>query len=321
MKVLYLNCGLGNQIMEYIFKRYVELRYNEDVFIDDSYFTAKNVPHNGLELDKLFPNIKLKMFKDNFDKDVWDYMLKTMYDSGSHIRIPDILLDNGINVKAIVDEWFYPGNTDPKRYKFKGEAVEIDAIDLYNKDFKTKEVFDEKGNIIDMVEETDTLYYLGVWFCEKYGEAIKKEIEHELKFKELIHKENIAYKDDILSKEVSVGVHVRRGDFIEYDYHKSAGKYGNIIKTLKYDLIKQNKKPSFFVFSDNLQWCKENKSSLKFNDSDDVVFVEGNDVDARNYIDMQLMTFCDYLISPEKSTFALAAKMISEKDITLFRVI
>lgn len=47
-----------------------------------------------------------------------------------------------------------------------------------------------------------------------------------------------------------------------------------------------------------------------------ITFIEENTVDARNYIDMQLMTYCDYLIHNHQSSFCLAAQMISEKKIT-----
>lgn len=77
----------------------------------------------------------------------------------------------------------------------------------------------------------------------------------------------------------------------------------------------QSPKPAFYVFSDDVSWCKENINKLGFSDQDNVVFIEGNEPSPRNYIDMQLMTYCDYLIHDNLSSFCLAASIISEKEI------
>ena len=69
MKIVLMNGGLGNQLFQYAFYRYIQIATNDICYIDDSAFFGKNVEHNGFEIEKVF-NIKCNLLSDFFDTDI-----------------------------------------------------------------------------------------------------------------------------------------------------------------------------------------------------------------------------------------------------------
>lgn len=306
MIIVEFNSGLGNQICQYIFSRWLEIvGKKQNIFYDDQYFYISK-QHNGFELN-LFPNIKLNMIKYKFDIDVWKNMLELYIQSRYLKKLPNILLENGLDIALVADGYWHDNNNNFNLgYTYDGTYYMV--LDHH--------IQDPNNQLNQAISQHENVYYMGLWFSDFFGNAVKKEIEHELKFPELKHESNIAYRDLIISSDISIGLHIRKGDFITVNKDIPSDKYSKSVKDLKRELNKTNKpKPSFYIFSDNIEWCKENKSQIGFTDSDNITFIEGNDVDERNYLDMQLMTYCDYLIHNKKSSFAFAAQMISEKPI------
>lgn len=122
-------------------------------------------------------------------------------------------------------------------------------------------------------------YYIGYWQTYRYFS------DAEFKLKESQKLINTKVKDKILkSNAVSIGV--RRGDYV---------KLGAIICDIEYykkaiQLIYEKlDNPIFFIFSDDIQWCKKN---IKL--SDQHFFVEPNkDTPFEN---MELMSLCKHNI-------------------------
>lgn len=85
----------------------------------------------------------------------------------------------------------------------------------------------------------------------------------------------------------SVAVHVRRGDFLSSKYSQLLAN----IATCEYyqkaiELMKERfSKCHFFIFSDDIEWCKFHLST-----PNDAVYVDWN-IGKDSYIDMYLMTF------------------------------
>lgn len=312
MNIVEINGGLGNQVTQYAFARYLDTICGfESVLFDDMFFDVHK-DHNGLEIPTLFKNAKYNSIKANFDADVWVEMCKSCYLSGRKTRIVSIFLEHNIDFNFVCDEFVHSANGELQgNLTYDGPSTH-----LFWQDINTP-----TAKLINDLKQIQNLYWCGAWLDPAFGLTVKKIIENELKFPELIHEQNIKYKEDIESKELSVGLHVRRGDFVELKRENSAQKIATKIKNLKLQFTKEQKpKPSFYIFSDDINWCKENLNKLGFRDNDYTVFIEGNDVEARNYIDMQLMTYCDYLVRNHTSSFCMAAKLISEKDITLVKI-
>lgn len=70
-------------------------------------------------------------------------------------------------------------------------------------------------------------------------------------------------------------------------------------------------RPVYFIFSDDILWCKRNRHSLGFDlVKDRVVFVAKNKKE-KAYIDMQLLSMCKTLILCQ-SSFSFLAYLLNE---------
>ena len=70
IKLVILNNGLGNQLYQYAFMRFLELSTKEKLVLDNSSFWGEKVDHNGYELEKVF-GLKLDLLSNYFTKNVW----------------------------------------------------------------------------------------------------------------------------------------------------------------------------------------------------------------------------------------------------------
>lgn len=141
-------------------------------------------------------------------------------------------------------------------------------------------------------------YLSGYWQCEKYFIHIREQLLQDFK-------PRLGYSsktNELLSKAQntkSVSIHIRRGDYVQnpstnsyhgtcsIDYYKSA--INEISRSLD--------NPSFFVFSDDIIWAKEN-----LNLWDDMFFVDHNDIN-HAWEDLMLMANCKHNIIAN-STFS-----------------
>jgi len=128
---------------------------------------------------------------------------------------------------------------------------------------------------------------MGYWQSEQYFINIKVQIRKDFQFKPTLDIENDERKKKITSTN-SISIHIRRGDYAErlgtkiahglcsLDYYNSAIKF----------LLQKINNPYFFIFSDDLNWVKQN---LKI--PHDHEFISGN-VGNNSFVDMQLMSLC-----------------------------
>jgi len=140
-------------------------------------------------------------------------------------------------------------------------------------------------------------YIQGYWADERYFKEIENIIRREFTPKEKLDERNQKVLMQIQSS-TSVSVHVRRGDyvtnktnafkFIGLDYYVKAIRK---IKSLVSD-------PEFFVFSDDISWCKNNLLQLL----NKVYFVDYNK-EKESYKDIVLMGACKHNIIAN-STFS-----------------
>jgi hypothetical protein len=137
----------------------------------------------------------------------------------------------------------------------------------------------------------------GFYQSEKYFKPIESIIRKEFTLKEPLSTTFIEYEGKILEAQNSVSLHVRRGDYV---LDAKTNKYHGVCDLTYYqDAIKYiNEKiesPSFFVFSDDIEWLKNN---LKIND---IIFVSNPEV--KEYEDLILMSKCkNHIIA--NSTFS-----------------
>ncbi|MEK6927744.1 MAG: alpha-1,2-fucosyltransferase [Nanoarchaeota archaeon] len=140
--------------------------------------------------------------------------------------------------------------------------------------------FPSNGSLKDFFNLPDNIYLWGYMGREKFFKSIKNQIKNEFTLKD-------EFKAPIKSilKEVtncnSVSIHVRRGDLVRL---KQFRPLDLLYYQKAIDLIKSKvKNPLFYVFSDELSWCKENLNlGVKLN------FIEGY----KSYQDLEIMRSC-----------------------------
>ncbi|EBN1215026.1 alpha-1,2-fucosyltransferase, partial [Salmonella enterica] len=163
-------------------------------------------------------------------------------------------------------------------------------LSLYLKRFES-EYFPVKNK-----EHSKSIEFIGFWQNEQYFKRYKNELRKiftpvnlssdVLKLKERIQGQN------------SIALHIRRGDYISN--HEAMNTHGVCSLNYYISSVSYVKRMvaniSFFVFSDDIQWCKENAREI-FNSDDEVHYVEGNSQE----VDMWLMSAAKHHIIANSS--------------------
>ena len=237
MKIQQLSGGLASQVFQYVFMRYGEMSNpDESWYLDDSAFFVKE-KYNGYELEKVF-GVKPKLLSEYYGPDRWKLMIEQKKKGRS---IPQILRDEGEDIIMYAD----------------------------NDDYKTDNAFD--GEVYRMLPEggfypeitgidRPVVYYHGEWVEKNWFDCYREQMLEELKFPELKSKKAKIYRDKIL-EGVSVGMHIRRGDFVKMGIQLNCEYY---FKALK-DLSEHYDDFTVYVFSDDLFWCNQNAYQLGLN--------------------------------------------------------
>ena len=153
----------------------------------------------------------------------------------------------------------------------------------------------------------DNIYLDGYWQSEKYFLDIKNEIKDLYKVKKKIPVRIQALFNEINFNPKSVCVHNRRGDFLTSPMHEALGQ--NYYEVAEKLLLEKISSPFLYVFSDDINWCKEN---LKFKSN--AVFVDDSFAGPRVEFYFELMKACKHFIV-SNSTFAWwAAYLPRNKD-------
>tara|TARA_Y100000310_G_scaffold221576_1_gene223170 strand:- start:26384 stop:27295 length:912 start_codon:yes stop_codon:yes gene_type:complete len=144
------------------------------------------------------------------------------------------------------------------------------------------------------------------WQCEDYFKDIGDVIRKDFMLKPKSNEKNRLMLEKITNSN-SICVHVRRGDIAEHKRGNEVGRLlsinyqKNAIKLIK----KKVKNPHFFVFSDGLDWVKEN---LKINSPTTYVDINNQD---EAYKDFNLMKHCKHFVIAH-SSFSWWAAWLSE---------
>lgn len=195
-------------------------------------------------------------------------------------------------------------------YKLVTDDVRDDLSDikrdfmsrLRRKFFPKKTHYIEKNYSYDFNHEKivavlskSNLYLDGYWSDLRYFDSVQETIREIFTFPKFNDSKNINLFDKI-SNSLSVSIHIRRGDKVNSNFHRihSLDYYLpaiNILKNLlNYESIK------FFVFSDDIDWTKENFKSIDA----DFKYVSWNKGE-NSFRDMQLMSLCKHNINAASS--------------------
>jgi hypothetical protein len=140
-------------------------------------------------------------------------------------------------------------------------------------------------------------YLSGVWQSEKYFKEYASYIQSDLTLKKALSVEATALASQITSSN-AVSLHVRRGDYVSVQkYTEKHGVQGSNYYQRAIDKINSEvMNPHYFIFSDDVEWVKENIAPL----TPALTIVSGT----KNITDieeMRLMSMCKHNIVANSS--------------------
>jgi len=183
-------------------------------------------------------------------------------------------------------------------------------LEEYRKNIEDRFFYVEENDCVydERVFQTKNCVFVGYWQTEKYFCKIRDSLLHIFRFAYGERKLE-KLRTDFLSDTRYVGVHVRRGDYLEnYDLWGNLGEsnyYQNAI------LFMENQVPNLKLvfFSDDIQWVKMN---LRY---EEAIYIESNMFDHyMPWYDMDLMSCCAHNIIANSSFSWWAAWLNQNKE-------
>lgn len=266
MIIVNITGGLGNQMFQYAIAKSISKK-NKDIFkLDTSFYPKQSLRKYELDLFNIEENIASNNEVDSLKgKEGLIFKVK-----------------NRLKIK----------NKKPSSYK--ADSLLLNSAKNTNKIFE-KEIFDSVGDI----------YLDGYWQSEEYFKDIRDDIINDFAPKNGISDEASKYINDIENSN-SVSLHVRRGDYVDNTMFKGSGLTVTEMPYYKDAIEFMNSKvknPKYFIFSDDIAWCKENFDFLESK-----VFVD----DTKSAIyDMVLMSKCKHNVIAN-STFSWWGAWLNE---------
>lgn len=179
--------------------------------------------------------------------------------------------------------------------KFKKPNKFLKYLIIKNLPFFSKYIYQsEKNEFIDFKAiNVNHLYLDGYFQNELYFSFIRPQLLIDFEFPKISeHNEDIRRK--IMEDEAAVGIHIRRGDYLQPAIQAFHGLLGlDYYKSAKDEIAQKIKHPHYYIFSDDIAWCKLN---ISFSNS---TFVS-NPLN-KNWEDMHLMSLCKHNIVANSS--------------------
>lgn len=232
MLIVRICSGLGNQMYQYAFLLALKRNFHEEcVRFDDSVYAFHDV-HHGFELENYF-----ELEEGRLEQAYYRKLFPFRY-------------------YAVVNTWLN------RKYKTSGIVSgginKLDAI--FGKKFthyKEKKVYQYHPETFVMDRQGRDIYFEGYWQNINYYEGMEQELKTVFDFRKkiVLSDEDKKLLDDMENSE-SVGIHIRRGDYVNNPSFDLCGKeyYEEAIGYLA------EKKPGMklFFFTDDAEYVKAN---------------------------------------------------------------
>jgi hypothetical protein len=251
--------GLGNQMFQYACGRSLSLELNQNLkFSKDMIHFYKN-PHNGIELDRIF-ELNLNLVS-RFE------LAKTIGRFRSYPLTRKVLEFNSL-------------------YKFRGPRFIIEPQFRYLCDL------DHRAR--------NGAYLQGYWQSERYFKKYSTIIKEDFNFKNLANITNInnIKLAELINRTNSLGIHIRRGDYVNnrktYSIHGvcSIEYYLSAVKNIQ----EKYPNPLIVAFSDDPDWVSREIAPYFSK-----LIVVSHNKGLESYIDMWLMSLCKHNIIANSS--------------------
>lgn len=266
MIVVNLSGGLGNQMFQYAFGRILSLHHKTDLILD------------------------LSNYSINLNSSYNDYGLAIRkYELGCFLLEPSFS-------EVTHKNFFFPKDNLASKILYKTERI-LKRKALI---FESQNGYDEK--IWSRVQRNS--YIHGFWQSHLYFNKIEQLLKNDFKFNLNISRNE--HLEKCIQQYDSIAIHIRRGDYesstvvnnihglCSLEYYKSATS------------IIRNKilSPVFYIFSDDIEWCKTNINWLP-----NANYIKN--IDSPAYYDMYLMSMCKSIIIAN-STFSWWAAWLNQ---------
>ena len=272
MIVIRLIGGLGNQMFQYALGKALALKNDTKLILDLTLLED----HSSMDQSVVHRNFDLDIFSVNFDFastqmiEYFNGKNRKTYFGKAFNRIRNILTKNRLIIEK--DRFYNP----------------------------------QISNLIG------SKCLVGSWQSPNYFESFRETLLKEFTFKaEYINLTSFSfYQDQIKTSINTVGLHVRRGDYVTNRYYNELlGVLPKSFYTEAIELLKKKfKKMSIFVFSDDIKWCEQN---LEFEFI--TIFIANEKSKKGVASDMKLMSLCEHQII-SNSSFAWWAAWLNKND-------
>lgn len=261
MKIVNIIGGLGNQMFQYAFALSLKEKFpSEDIYIDITHY-------NYLFLKQW----KTSNLHNGFE-------LETIFPNAN---LPKAKVINLLKVTWYVPNYWLSRIVRKILPHRKTEFIQVPPYDS---------IFDS-----EVYERTGDCYYEGYWQSISYFIPIRNKILETFKHPKP-NSINLKYINDISSNN-SVGIHIRRGDYIFFDDYRGICDLNYYSKAIK-EILKDDNSHVFYIFSNDTEWCEKNICPLLQENTYHLV-IENKGVDS--CWDMFLMTYCKDLIIANSS--------------------
>ena len=270
-----IGAGLGDQINYYVEGRIIEQFTNRKVIFDDSWVVM------GPKIKELF-DINATMLSEILSERLFGYIQQSKNSFISFFT----KIDADFVYVALTE-------ADYKKYSGNGNSV-----------FLAKNI---KSAVNTKIPYSFHQYLAPL-------DELKSHFDYNLKdyfeFPPFEKDYHIRLSNELLSCD-SVVIHIRLGDYVSVGWNIDNEFYIEAIKRVMG--LNQYKNKKFFIFSDDLQYCKEHKDKFGLDLIGDceIYFVEGNN-EADSYRDVQLMALGKIMIIGY-SQFSNLAAVYSDK--------
>lgn len=304
VKICHFGNGFNDQIKFYFFAKRLQEETGGKIYFDDIYTIYYQDTFNGsYELQQIVTENVADMFLSNiFSKKLLERFVEFFKkNQKGPMSVSILLTENGLSDNICV--------YNAREYDDRFLSIKLNS---------GEKRFDPR--FFQMFNNFRVSYYH--IYCQLYELTTDQILET---------KKYLSFPpfDDSLNKEIyaemmscdSVVMHIRRGDFItilcgnnsdsDHKYAESFGFYKEAIQKLLDIDDYPNKK--YFIFSDDIPWCKKNmhKLGLDLVGGSEIFFVNHNKQD-NSFRDMQLM-MCGKIMIISQSGFSTNAAFFNER--------